>query len=158
MADSGEAAIMKPWWETKRLEQMTQAEWESLCDGCARCCLHKLEDMDTGEVRYTRVACRLLELAHCRCSDYGRRSDAVPDCLVMTAAALHRMQWLPDTCAYRRLAEGRGLAWWHPLVSGDPETVHDAGISIRSWAVSEREHGEPDPETDLIPLPSAAGD
>jgi uncharacterized cysteine cluster protein YcgN (CxxCxxCC family) len=149
---------MKPWWETKRLEQMTQTEWESLCDGCARCCLHKLEDMDTGEVRYTRVACRLLELARCRCSDYGRRSTAVPDCLVMTAAALPGMQWLPDTCAYRRLAEGRGLAWWHPLVSGDPETVHEAGISIRSWAVSESEHGEPDPETDLIPLPSTAGD
>lgn len=150
-------SCIKPWWETKRLEQMTQAEWESLCDGCARCCLHKLEDMDTGEVRYTRVACRLLDLGRCHCRDYERRSAEVPDCLVMSPAALVHMQWLPATCAYRRIAEGRGLAWWHPLVSGDPETVHEAGISIRSWAVSETEHGEPDPETDMIPLPGGAG-
>lgn len=148
---------MKPWWETKRLDQMSPEEWEALCDGCGRCCLHKLEDVDTGEIRYTRVACRLLDLAVCRCVDYGRRTERVPDCVVMTPVSLGEMHWLPDSCAYRRVAEGRGLAWWHPLVSGDPETVHVAGVSIRSWAVSESEHGEPDPETDMIPLPGNTG-
>lgn len=148
---------MRRWWETTSLAEMTREQWEALCDGCARCCLHKLEDMDTGEVRYTRVACRLLELSRCRCADYARRSERVPDCAVMTPASLPAMTWLPESCAYRRIAEGRGLAWWHALVSGDPETVHEAGISIRSWAVSEADYGEPDPETDLIPLPGEAG-
>ncbi|MBV9735177.1 MAG: YcgN family cysteine cluster protein [Acidisphaera sp.] len=131
-----------PFWKTKRLEEMNSAEWESLCDGCGRCCLHKLRDEATEALAFTNVACRLLDLRSCRCRDYANRRRRVPDCVSLTTAALRHIDWLPPSCAYRRLAEGRDLAWWHPLVSGDPETVHQAGVSVRGRAVSERQAGD----------------
>ncbi len=126
-----------PFWTTKRLAQMTEAEWESLCDGCGRCCLHKLRDEVTDALSHTNVACRLLDLHGCNCSDYARRQEKVPDCVSLTPDTLDEIDWLPPSCAYRRIQEGRGLAWWHPLVSGDPATVHAAGVSVRDRAVSE---------------------
>ena len=125
------------FWETKTLEEMSSEEWEALCDGCAKCCLNKIEDIDTGNVYYTNVACRLLDLETCRCMDYLHRADSVPDCLHLTPAMVHEINWLPESCAYRRLAEGRGLAWWHPLVSGDPDTVHRMGRSVIGKVVGE---------------------
>ena len=127
----------RPFWQVKALEEMSFEEWESLCDGCARCCLLKLEDEDTGEVHQTRLACRLLDLGTCRCSDYAHRHARVPDCVAIDAVKARTLAWLPETCAYRLVGEGRDLYWWHPLVSGDPDTVHAAGISVRGWARSE---------------------
>lgn len=128
----------RPYWETKTLEEMTPAEWESLCDGCGRCCLNKLEDEETGEVVLTRLACRLLDIGRCRCADYAHRFERMPDCISLTPDKVRTLRWLPATCGYLRVKEGRGLAWWHPLVSGDPETVHQAGVSVRSFARSEK--------------------
>ena len=130
-----------PFWQTKRLHEMTATEWESLCDGCGRCCLHKLRHDETGELSFTNVACRLLDLHACRCREYVTRRRRVPDCVQLSPANLREIDWLPPSCAYRRLAEGRGLAWWHPLVSGNPETVHQAGVSVRGRAVSEKRAG-----------------
>jgi uncharacterized cysteine cluster protein YcgN (CxxCxxCC family) len=127
-----------PFWRRKTLAEMTPDEWESLCDGCGRCCLNKLEDEDTGRVYYTDVGCRLLDGATCRCKDYRRRSKLVEDCVRLSPDNVAGLKWLPPTCAYRLVARGRDLYWWHPLVSGDPETVHAAGISVRGRvAVSE---------------------
>ena len=127
-----------PFWKRKRLDEMTTEEWESLCDGCARCCLIKLEDEDTGELAYTRVACQLLDIGACRCTAYPERHERVPDCIRLTADAAATLEWMPSTCAYRLVARGQDLPWWHPLLSGRPETVHEAGISVRGIAVSEQ--------------------
>ena len=120
-----------PFWKTKRLDQMTAEEWESLCDGCGRCCLHKLRDFDDDSLAFTNVACRLLDLGTCRCRDYAHRTRRVPDCVQLSPDTLQEIDWLPPSCAYRRVAEGKELLWWHPLVSGDPDTVHQARISVR---------------------------
>jgi len=118
------------FWELP-LEALDRAEWEALCDGCGRCCLHKLEDEDTGEVIETNVACRLLDPNNARCTDYKHRAAKVSDCVKLTPRNIRRIVWLPPSCGYRLVADGKDLYWWHPLVSGDPETVHQAGVSVR---------------------------
>jgi uncharacterized cysteine cluster protein YcgN (CxxCxxCC family) len=128
----------EPFWKTKTLEQMSREEWESLCDGCGRCCLVKLEDEDTSEVYTTRLACSMLNVRTCRCRDYANRFSKMPDCLEIDVKRARELKWLPPTCGYRIVDEGRELPWWHPLVSGSPETVHQAGISVSSFAMSER--------------------
>jgi uncharacterized cysteine cluster protein YcgN (CxxCxxCC family) len=124
------------FWREKTLAQMTAREWESLCDGCGRCCLHKIEDEDTGEILFTRVACKLLDLPSCRCTQYRQRTHRVADCLDLRAGK-HRSEWLPSTCAYRLLAEGSDLPAWHPLLTGRADSVHEAGISARHFALTE---------------------
>jgi len=126
-----------PFWETKTLEELSTEEWESLCDDCAKCCLHKLEDVDSGVVYYTNVVCRYLDMDTGLCTDYEHRHELVPDCVFLTPEMVRNVNWLPKSCAYRRIAEGRGLAWWHPLVSGDEKSVRMAGISILGKAISE---------------------
>ncbi len=116
---------------------MTAEEWELLCDGCGRCCLVRLEDEESGEVFTTKLACKKLDISKCRCKSYERRHELVPDCIALSPDNIGELSWMPLSCAYRRLAEGRGLAWWHPLVSGNADSVHDAGISVRGWAVCE---------------------
>lgn len=127
-----------PFWKTKALEEMNSEEWEALCDGCARCCLVKLEDEDDGQIHLTRLACSMLNVRTCRCSDYENRFKKMPDCLQIDAKMARELKWLPSTCAYRRVAEGRDLAWWHPLISGSHETVHQAGIAVATFAMSEK--------------------
>ncbi len=126
-----------PFWKTKSLVEMSRAEWEALCDGCGRCCLNKLEDEDTGRFLYTRAACKLLDLKTCQCTDYPNRAARVPDCVTLTAENVGSLGWLPATCAYRLLDEGKPLPWWHPLESGTPETVRQAGIAVGGEAYSE---------------------
>jgi hypothetical protein len=121
----------KPFWQVKSLEAMTSKEWESLCDGCGRCCLVKLEDEDTGEYYATDIVCRLFDQGTCRCQDYKNRSAKVPDCVRLTPEVVRQIGWLPPTCGYRLVAEGKDLPWWHPLVSGTDETVIEAGVSVR---------------------------
>lgn len=137
------------FWETKPLGEMTPSEWESLCDGCGLCCLVRFEDEDTGEVIPTRVHCKLFNPDTCRCTDYPRRKAKAPDCIKLTPGAIEALEWMPRSCAYRRLHEGRGLAWWHPLVSGDPETVHAAGVSVRGQTISESALKDPEDALDF---------
>jgi len=132
---------MSAFWE-RPLAELSRPEWEALCDGCGKCCLHKLEDEDSGLIHPTNIACKLLDLRSCRCSSYRARRAFVPDCVRLTADAVDRLGWLPSTCAYRLRAEGKPLPDWHYLISGDPETVHRAGMSVRGWTISESEAGD----------------
>jgi uncharacterized cysteine cluster protein YcgN (CxxCxxCC family) len=123
------------FWEEKTLAQMSPTEWESLCDGCARCCMIKLEDEADGTVYHTSMVCHLLDIGSCRCTRYDERHELVRDCLEFNSDLAGQLRWLPTTCAYRRLAEGLPLLHWHPLVSGDPESVHRAGVSVRDRVI-----------------------
>ncbi len=132
-----------PFWKHKKLHEFSSQEWESVCDGCGRCCLHKLEDTDTGKLHYTRIACKLLDLENCRCKNYPERFTFVPDCISLQHDLYNSLKWLPESCAYRRLADGKDLPEWHPLVSGEQSSVEMAGISIKHFAISEEDAGEP---------------
>ena len=123
--------MTKPFWKTKTLAEMSRAEWESLCDGCGRCCLNKLEEEITSRLYFTDVGCRLLDSHTCRCGDYKNRHRVVEDCVQLTPKNISSIDWLPPSCGYRLVNEGKDLYWWHPLVSGDPDTVHVAGVSVR---------------------------
>ena len=139
----------RPFWEFKRLEEMTVAEWESLCDGCGLCCLVRFEDEETGEIIPTRVHCRLFDPDQCRCTDYAARKAQVPDCIKLTPGNIEALEWMPPSCAYRRLHEGKDLPHWHPLITGDPESVHRAGVSVRGQTISEAVLGDPEDALDF---------
>ena len=126
------------FWKRKSLKEMTSEEWESLCDGCALCCLQKLEDGDTGDIYFTDIACRLLDTDACRCTDYASRAKLVSDCLILSVDDPESFHWLPATCAYKLLADGDDLPEWHPLITGNPDSVHEAGISAKGKCVSEK--------------------
>ncbi|EHS53410.1 UPF0260 protein ycgN [Rhizobium sp. PDO1-076] len=147
-----------PYWKTKRLVEMSLTEWEALCDGCGLCCLNKLEDWDTGEVVFTSVACTLLDGNTCQCKDYPHRQTIVPDCIQLTPDQVDTIAWLPPTCGYRLVHEGRDLYWWHPLVSGDPDTVHQAGISARGRTISEDDVDVEDFEDFVVYWPLTVGE
>ncbi len=154
MAKRDPKAMRPEFWASVPLEKMTTAEWEALCDGCGKCCLNKLEDEETNEVVFTRVACRLLDDTTCRCAHYEIRKQFVPDCVVLTPENIHKnAYWMPTTCAYRLLAEGKPLYHWHPLISGSDQTVHDAGISVQDITVPEFEVPEEDWEDYVIEEP-----
>lgn len=138
-----------PFWETTPLEEMTRAQWEALCDGCGLCCLHKIEDED-GDVFATRIACQLLDTHTCQCADYKDRLHTVPECLVMTPMLARTLPWLPDSCAYRRLAHGQSLPWWHHLVSGDRQLVHQQEVSVQGKVISELYVHEDDFEFHIV--------
>ena len=129
----------KPFWETKTLAEMSQGEWESLCDGCGRCCLYILHNEETGDVFETDVACKLFDAKKRRCTDYENRSARVPDCVRLTPQNANALHWMPETCAYRRLARGEGLPDWHPLITGDRDSVVRAGIAVSADLVPEDE-------------------
>lgn len=141
MASSSEECGLKQnneqFWRDKALDEMNDEEWEALCDGCGQCCLIKFQDEDTDELLHTRLACKLLDIGACSCKDYSNRHERVHDCVVISPVSVKTLDWLPHSCAYRLVGEGKDLNWWHPLVSGDPDSVHEAGVSVRSWATSE---------------------
>ncbi|WP_299676346.1 YcgN family cysteine cluster protein [uncultured Roseobacter sp.] len=142
------------FWERKPLAKMSQREWEALCDGCGKCCLNKLEDEDSGRVALTRIACRLLDDTTCRCAHYENRHQFVPDCIVLKPDNLDtHAYWMPKTCAYRLLWEGKPLPDWHPLISGTAQSVHDAGVSVQGWTLSEFDVPEDDWEEHVIEEP-----
>jgi Uncharacterized conserved protein len=147
----------EPYWKTKSLAEMDDQEWEALCDGCGLCCLNKLEDWDSGDVVFTSVACRLLDGTSCRCKDYENRKATVPDCIRLTVDMVDEIHWLPPTCAYRLIRDGEDLYWWHYLVSGDRETVHQAGISARGRTVSEEDVPVEDFEDYVVDWPLTVG-
>ncbi len=136
------SAPAERFWETKSLREMSREEWESLCDGCGKCCVHKLEDDETGELMPTNVACKLLDRRTGQCTDYRHRRIHVPECVRLTPALVEQLDWLPSTCAYLLLQQGQPLPDWHPLLTGDPESVHAAGQSVRGWTVSEADAGD----------------
>ena len=140
----------RPFWESTAPKDMSRAQWESLCDGCARCCLHKLEDAYGGGIYYTEVACHLLDETSCQCTRYETRQEIVPDCVVLTPDQRENLAWLPDTCAYRLVDAGKPLPEWHPLVTGDPQSVHLAGMSVRGRTVSEADVADDDFEEHII--------
>ena len=133
-----------PFWKAKPMSSFTPEEWESLCDGCAQCCIFKFEDEDSGRIYHTNVVCEYLEIFHCRCTRYSERSVLVPMCVTLTPELAGSLPWMPETCAYRLLAEGSELPLWHPLVSGDSSTVHKAGISVRGKVVSGKDVDDDD--------------
>ena len=137
-----EASGKLPFWREKRLTQMNSEEWESLCDGCGKCCLEKLEDSNTAKVSYTNIGCELLDVNECRCTNYAERQRYVPDCVRLTSANIASLKWMPSTCAYKLLSEGKNLPDWHPLVSNNPNSVHEAGISIRNRAIDSDDAGD----------------
>ena len=126
-----------PFWQKKNLSEMSADEWDSLCDGCAKCCLHKIEDEDDGEIFYTNIACRQLDLNSCRCNNYAARTVLVSDCVELKSQNISSLTWLPSSCAYRLLDEGKDLPWWHPLITGELNTIHTAGISVKGRCVAE---------------------
>ena len=128
------------FWKTKTLDEMTDAEWESLCDGCGLCCMHKIQDDHSGDIYYTNLACKLFNLETCRCSNYSKRTELVPDCLSLRG--MKNFDWLPGSCGYRRVSNGQDLLDWHPLVSGDPNAVHEADISVKGKCLSEKDTNE----------------
>jgi len=140
----------RPFWQVKRLSEMTSPEWESLCDGCGRCCVIQLEDEETGALARTNIACRLLDHQAVRCRDYANRHTRVPDCVRLTPESLARLHWMPQTCAYRLLYEGKPLEDWHPLVSGDPDSVRRAGVSVAGDLVSELDVDEAEFEDHVV--------
>ncbi len=148
MAEQGSSDV--PFWQRKSLDEMTDSEWESLCDGCGRCCLNKLEEEGTDRTFYTDVGCRLLDTHACRCRDYSNRLEQVEDCVQLTPESLKTITWLPPSCAYVLLAEGKDLYWWHPLVSGDADTVHTAGVSVRGRVSASETHVSDDMLEDYI--------
>jgi len=123
--------MTEPFWKTKAMKDMSKDEWESLCDGCGKCCCLRMEDEDTGAIYVTDIRCKLLDTCTARCSDYENRFGPVPDCVQLTPRKVKKLKWIPMTCAYRLVAEGKDLFDWHHLVSGSRETIHDAGMSVR---------------------------
>ena len=149
--------MSEPFWKVKSLEEMTHQEWESLCDGCGLCCLNKLEDWDSGEVAFTCVVCRLLDGETGRCRSYENRQEIVEDCIQLTPKEVREIAWLPPTCGYRLVRDGEDLRWWHPLISGDPETVHRAGISVKGRTVREEDVDVEDYEDFIVDWPLTVG-
>ncbi|KGM86364.1 hypothetical protein rosmuc_03775 [Roseovarius mucosus DSM 17069] len=155
MSDAINRSGLRPrYWETTRLDRMTRAEWEALCDGCGKCCMNKLEDEESGEVAFTRVACRLFDDTTCLCAQYPIRHQFVPECITLKPHTIEsHAYWLPETCAYKLLYEGKPLFDWHPLISGDANSVHEAGVSMRHRTVPEFEVSEDDWEDHIIEEP-----